>query len=189
MNHAQWLYPSLLMASALSMAEVSVSEKYQYYVVFPESKSAIARELLNKSPIKENDQVFFGYAHSYIRWHFNWKYNSERCWITSVSTVLETTYTLPELGNNVPSVNNVWRQWFPNLERHEKGHHEIAVSIAERIDQKILTMPAYPNCRQLEQKANQIGHGLIAEMDKLNKKYDQDTNHGETEGAFLSSYR
>ncbi len=49
-------------------------------------------------------------------------------------------------------------------------------------------MPKERTCQELEEKANEIGHALISELEHLNISYDKRTNHGETQGAFLSEY-
>ncbi len=114
------LFPSL------SLAQVLIEEKYEYYQIAPKSKEEILTSLNHMSPVKNNGEVFHGYAYTAIKWDFLWKYNSISCWVTSVETKLTTTYTLPKLMSNVGVVNSIWREWFPNLVKHEKGHHGIA---------------------------------------------------------------
>ena len=176
------IFPSLL------RAEVTVSEKFKYYSVYPVSKSGLLDELRNKSPITEDGDVFFGYTYSSINWRFKWKYNSSKCWLTSVETSLESTYTMPKLETDYFWVKGVWDKWYPNLMKHEKGHHLIALEIAELIQEGISNLSPQSSCSKLENRANQIGFDYMEQLDVLNESYDLETNHGETEGASLFSY-
>lgn len=169
-------------------AKNSVTENYKFYLLSPESKGEILKELNITSPIIEDGEIYHGYAYSTINWNFNWRYNKNSCWITSANTELNTTYTLPKLETKSNDVTQVWNKWYPKLVLHEKGHHKLAVNIAVRIENAISEMPKERTCQELEKKANEIGHALISELEHLNISYDKRTNHGETQGAFLSQY-
>lgn len=169
-------------------AKNSVSEDYKYYLIKPNSKDDILKSLNKASPIVEDNKIYHGYAYSHIDWDFKWRYNTHRCWISSVNIRLNTTYTLPKVKTQSNDVYDVWRQWYPKLVLHEKGHHNLAVTIAKKIESAIADMPHENTCTILEKKANAIGHAFISELGKLNRDYDRRTNHGETQGAFLSEY-
>ena len=178
----------LWILSSTVEAKSSVSESYNFYLISPESKGEILKLLNSTSPILEDGDVYHGYAYSSINWNFRWRYNKNSCWITSASTKLNTTYTLPKLETKSNDVNQVWNQWYPKLVLHEKGHHKLAVKIASKIKNTISDMPRARTCTELEKKANGIGQALISELGELNIQYDKRTNHGETQGAFLFEY-
>ncbi len=183
------LLGGLFMAfSSLTLAKESVDESYKFYQVNPNSKTEILSSLNKTSPIKSDGSIFHGYAYSYIKWNFRWKYNKNSCWITYVNTELNTTYTLPKLVSDIEEVNGIWNKWYPNLVIHEKGHHQLAIAIAQKIQKKITELPSLATCSELEQKANGIGYKLVDELGLLNHEYDERTNHGETQGASLFSY-
>ena len=173
---------------AFVIAKMSVTEEYIFYSVYPYSKAEILSSLNESTPISTNGEKFHGHTYSYVKWNFRWKFNKNSCWITSADTAVMTEYTLPKLGTDVSEVNEIWNQWYPNLVLHEKGHHKLAVEIAQKIESAILQMEPEYKCHVLEKKANAIGHKLMSELNTLNSNYDQRTNHGETEGASLFSY-
>lgn len=187
MRNAYFLSISILIGCQVK-AEVNTSESFKYYSVNPVSRADMLASLRAASPIREGGEIFFGYTYSSVKWNFRWKYNSNSCWIASVATELATTYTLPQLASDSVEVKQVWSRWFPKLLRHENGHHDIAIKTARKIDAGIASMVPQPNCQVLGKLANELGKKYIEEMGVLNKKYDQDTNHGETEGARLSTY-
>lgn len=172
----------------LVTANTKVSEEYHFYSIYPETKSDILMSLNENSPISTNGQRFHGEAYSYIRWAFRWRYKKNICNITSVNTTVDTFYTLPELRTNSPDINEIWNNWYPKLVLHEKGHHNLAIKTAHKIEKSILTMETEPDCDVLEKKANEIGYKLMAELGILNLEYDHRTNHGETEGASIIGY-
>lgn len=70
----------------------------------------------------------------------------------------------------------------------ERGHHLIALDIAESIQEGISNLPAQSSCKNLEKRANKIGYDYIKQMQVRNERYDLETNHGETEGASIFSH-
>ena len=58
--------------------------------------------------------------------------------------------------------------------------------ISFAIDFKLTAIPPQPSCAQLSTKANELAHALILNMNEANRRYDDDTNHGRLQGAFLS---
>lgn len=187
MRNAYFLSICLLISCQVN-AEVNTSENYKYYSINPVSRADMLASLRAASPIREGDEIFLGHTHSAITWNFRWNSNSNSCWITSVETKIASTYTLPQLASDAIEVKQVWSRWFPKLLRHENGHHDIALKTARKIDAGIANMVPQPNCQVLEKLANELGKKYLEEMGVQNKKYDQDTNHGETEGARLSTY-
>ena len=72
------------------------------------------------------------------------------------------------------------------LRQHELGHFELAKDAAERIDAQIRTLPAMPTCKQLETAANERGNRQLEEVRRKEKQYDANTQHGKTQGAWLT---
>lgn len=169
-------------------AEVNTSENFKYYSINPVSRADMLASLRAASPIREGGEIFLGHTYSAITWNFRWNSNSNSCWMTSVEIKLASTYTLPQLASDSVEVKQVWSRWFPKLLRHENGHHNIALKTARKIDQTIATIAPQANCQVLEKLANEQANKQIEEMARQNTKYDQDTNHGDTEGARISSY-
>jgi predicted secreted Zn-dependent protease len=85
-------------------------------------------------------------------------------------------------------VSQIWDKWYPHLIKHEKGHQKISIEIAEKIEEGIFNLPEYSSCEKLESQANSLGEKLIRKHDVMNKAFDGNTNHGETEGAWINPY-
>lgn len=171
-------------------AEPVVREYYNYYPVDPESLEDILPSLRAASPIEQDGEVFFGDTDTSVSWQFWWQQQHGRCWIDKVTTAVEVNYTLPELHESTAdaSVRAIWRKWYPRLVLHERGHSDLALKAAMDIETSILAMDAGSSCEQLEVDANKLGARFIAELQQLDKHYDETTSHGKSQGAQLSSW-
>lgn len=169
--------------SSVAFSEPLVSEEYEYYYVNPNTRADILTSLKENSPIHENGKIMYGSSNSDVKWNLKWKHNSQICWITSVNTKVNTTYTLPKLIEGGSGIDDFWANWYPNLLTHERGHHKLAIDAAEEIERTIRKMPSFSTCDLLEKNANNIVLESINKLRRLQKDYDKRTNHGETQGA------
>ena len=169
--------------SSVAFSEPLVFEEYEYYYVNPNTRADILTSLKENSPIHENGTIMYGSSNSDVKWNLKWKHNSQICWITSVNTKVNTTYTLPKLIEGGSGIDDFWANWYPNLLTHERGHHKLAIDAAEEIERKIRKMPSFSTCDLLEKNANNIVLESINKLRRLQKDYDKRTNHGETQGA------
>lgn len=102
-----------------------------------------------------------------------------------METVLTLEYTMPQLKSSRPDVQAVWSNWYPNLEKHEKGHGMLAKDAMYEIDRKLQSIGSKANCNKLEESANELAYKLMEKLKKASKQYDIKTNHGETQNAWL----
>ena len=183
-----WIIYSLIFFSSLTNAKPVVDEKFEFYVVSPNSTSELVSMLDAKSPIKSNGKVYYGHTEYKINWHFWWEQSAVKCHITKVETTLKLIYTMPKLATHDREVQSVWKRWYPHLLKHEKHHGQLAKDTASKITGDLLSMKPQSNCKQLSIAANKLASELMTELEILTKRYDVNTNHGETEQAWLYSH-
>ena len=177
-----------LLLSPLAIAEPVIKQEYAYYSVSADSKETLLASLNSASPIRENGEVFHGYTKYNIDWHFTWKNQVKRCQLDEITTTLQLNYTMPKLDSTNQEVQTVWSNWYPHLNTHEQGHGALAIIIAAKIDEGLHKMGARRDCKRLEDDANQLAYQLIAELNDASELYDEKTNHGETQKAWLYSH-
>ncbi len=177
-----------LLASAVVESQPLINTSHTYYVISPKSSYDILSGLNSATPIQKNGESFHAYTDSYIRWQFQWNTKNGYCAISSVDVTVDIAFTLPKLRSAPKDVIAIWKNWYPNLLRHENGHKGHAVEIAEEIERKIAKLPKEKNCKLLENNANKLGHRLLIKLRQMDKAYDKRTNHGETEGAWISTH-
>jgi predicted secreted Zn-dependent protease len=175
----------LLSNSLVSVAEVKVNEKVKYYTVAGNSATALRSSLNQRSPIKTKAGTFDGYTRWYVEWRFNWRESESSCAITRVTTQVDVTFTLPKWHGTTSNqvLENRWNNYYNSLVSHENGHKAFAINAAKKIERVLTELKPYDSCSELEKQANQLGHQILKDYIKQEKRYDVDTNHGLTQGA------
>ncbi|MBT1062336.1 DUF922 domain-containing protein [Bowmanella sp. Y26] len=176
---------ALLFLPLFCAADAKVIENYRYYNVSATEKGRLLDALNKASPIREDGETFHGHTKYHIGWQYWWDKREKHCALTKVEITLTLTYTMPKLASASDEVKQVWDAWYPNLALHEERHGKLAKDTAALMDQKLNAIGPRDNCRALEKDVNKQANALMAELKKANKHYDNQTNHGETEGAWL----
>jgi predicted secreted Zn-dependent protease len=190
---ASMVTATAIVASALGItspkvrAEVSLNLQTKYYPATINTNVPMQKQLLNASPISENSEKYIGHTSSKINWRFRYREDaSGQCRMTSNQTTLNTIVTMPEIYGATDRQSNLFKAFYAALWRHELGHYDIAAKTAFTIDFKLTAIPPQPSCAQLSTTANELAHALILNMNEADRRYDNDTNHGRLQGAFLS---
>jgi len=170
-----------------AQAEPIVSETIIYYDVSGADAREVRESLNRNRPTSEAD----GKRHdAYTQWYVSWKYQyrlqKAGCAIVSVSTEVKTTITFPRLKADTTTpepLKSSFARYVNDLMLHEKGHVQIALDIARRIETGIRALPSQSNCDTLQEAANTFGHALLKEANQADIDYDMRTGHGATQGA------
>lgn len=171
-------------------AETTVIENIEAYEINPRSLEQLVPSLNNASPVRENNKVFHAHTKTHVSWRFWWDSQPHRCKITKTSTTVTINYDLPKLESGCcsASIMDVWNQYYPALLKHEQGHGQIAIDAAEEIERVLLGMPAFEQCKNLEQEANKRAEAVLERFRPEHQTYDGKTGHGRTEGAYIQLY-
>jgi predicted secreted Zn-dependent protease len=140
----------------------------------------------------QTDQAEDGWA-AYASWETRWQF-----WLWDATTSCDVTHGTVELETNItyprwhPSddvaaaVRARWDRFIDHLTRHELGHVTIALQGADAIDELLDSGLSAASCDQVEQVANRAAARLHERYRKLNDRYDEETDHGITQGTGLS---
>ncbi len=182
-------WPACLMAALLplsAVAEVSEQLVYGYYTVEQPPGQSLRQSLNQATPIRHDGEVFHGHTNWRVQWRFRWHEDQGgRCRLVQNKTALTADITLPDLARADEPTRRVFGTYLGALKTHELGHYQIARSVARKVDEAILGLPAMSSCALLERTANQLGRDLIAQGNLADRQYDQTTGHGRTQGAWL----
>jgi len=181
----RWITVLFAFCSAVANATLSIEQKTDYYTVSTDALASLLSTVNAASPIRQNGEVYHGYTKYHIEWSFWPQGNSHRCKIVRLKTTLSIVFTLPQLKSENEEVHAVWRLWFPNLLRHEEKHAALAAKYAKKIDEQLAAMGTFTSCDKLKFEANQLGFALLNALNDANAVYDNETNHGESENAWL----
>jgi predicted secreted Zn-dependent protease len=176
---------TFMLLPLITQAKVEINEQSIFYQVKVNEKENLLTAVNSASTIREHGEVFHGYTQWNINWRFWWRENKRQCKMTKVKVTLALTLTMPKLSSNDQAVHATWNNWYPNLMTHEIGHVDLAKATVKDIEQSLLTINPSSNCKQLEKAANALAQQKMAELSQASKRYDQETNHGESQGAWL----
>lgn len=168
---------------------ITLKTVYDYYPVSTNTLKTLVSDVDRASPIRQNGNIYHGYTDSKLSWDFIWEQQKEYCAVISSNVKVEITITLPKLTNNQrPEIIQVWEKWYPELLNHELNHKQHAINIGEELETAISKFYQKGTCIELEKTINETGYTLIKKLQELGREYDLLTNHGETEGAKLSTH-
>lgn len=177
---------SCLAAASSSAAEVHEHLSYGHYDAKAAPGRSLAEILNDSSPFRPDSRVF----HSATSWNVDWKFQSRtgrdgRCKIVDVDTRLSGQIELPRLIGADARLEDRFETYLAALRTHEMGHYAIGKEAAVAIDARLRSMPAMSNCEALESAARDLGARILGEYEAKGIKYDADTGHGKTQGAWL----
>lgn len=150
--------------------------------VSPASKKDLIPSLIRSSPIREKSDGYLGQTQTHIKYEIDYLTDSEVCWVDGVRVEYHVVFVLPTLTSNDNFVRGIWSEWFPKLLKHEHNHRDIGLGIANEINDKLNALLPEKTCEALLKNGDQIVAQLEDKEDVLHTKYDQETNHGQTEG-------
>ena len=88
--------------------------------------------------------------------------------------------------NVKPEVERVFNQYQSALLKHEQGHKDSGLYAAREIEQKLRSLGACKDCKNLEQAANQTATQIIKKYNERDKNYDLKTDHGRLQGVNIN---
>ncbi|WP_157954236.1 DUF922 domain-containing Zn-dependent protease [Saccharospirillum mangrovi] len=166
-------------------AEVSVQFEQQGYPVAVRTDETLRQALDRSSPIRQRGQVFYGQTLWQVHWQFWWQPTPQRCAIERTAIQVEVQMQLPEWTSGRADQRAEFDAFVAALERHERGHQQLAEAAGRAIDDALLAMPPADNCAQLEVQAKTLAQRVLDDYREREFDYDFRTNHGETQGAWL----
>jgi len=165
---------------AANNPNVVVQTARQYYDVVGVSTSELRQELQVKGPGN-----YYGSITSTISYEYTARGN---CSVAGIRAMVVSQLTLPRwtapAGVSV-ALQNEWNRFVAALENHELNHVRIDISEAEKFLAAVFGLPGFPTCNELDAAIAQLHNQTIQSATAANTLYDDQTNHGEVEGAVL----
>lgn len=129
---------------------------------------------------------------AYARWNTSWQFEQQEwesaCAVASGSSRLTADVIYPrwrQPDSVDPAVVTSWEGFIDSLTTHELGHITIALQGADAVDELLDGGFSAPTCAAVERLANRAASRLYARYDRLNDRYDRETDHGNTQGTGL----
>jgi predicted secreted Zn-dependent protease len=172
--------------TAPDASEPELSINYIYYEITGATATDLRRQMDQSGSIDR-----FGHRHDmYTDWQANWSYpyvaGNHSCAVGPVQVTVAITFTFPNWDKPAQASSTLvaeWNEYLNKAQAHEDGHKEIAVEAGHKILYALKAMPVYPSCAALEQAVDQTGQDILEQFRQKELVYDQETNHGATQGA------
>lgn len=159
----------------------------QRYEVRGFSLDRLDTSIRENSPVVDEQGKAWG---GQCRWNITWKFRHDqtpqRCAIATFSLRLSSVIDLPGWVNRSEAPKDVqtrWDRYERALRRHEDGHRDNGVAATYELARQLRALKPQPDCDSLNREISRIGERIVEEYRKRDRKFDDDTNHGRTQGV------
>ena len=169
--------------------ELKIKEKFEFYDITGATVGELGRQMRKNGTSWKDGKEYAAVT----RWDIHYNYDifsgDGGCSVKSVKTDVDIVYHLPRrLSSGADSkLAAQWDIYLAHLKQHEFGHKDIAVKAAAEINEILASLPSFKSRAELEQEANRRTRQKFQWMKEVQIKYDDDTRHGETQGAILTA--
>ena len=176
----------LLFCSSISNAAPIVHEQYANYQITGDSADALRQEMSKLGPSDIASEHFDASTKWSIQWQYHYQPVANGCQLDKVMVKVDISYHFPEwsnysLGND--ALKHHWDIYMHHLQIHEQGHAENGIAAATAIEYTLNRLPVMQSCEDLANTADSIAYRVIAEHNTKDIHYENETQHGATQGA------
>jgi len=136
----------------------------------------------------DNEPYINAYTSYWIGWHYDYQSDMDgKCSVSNPTVLLHIKQALPAWANYTSGSNQLktqWQAYMTAVTSHENGHVKLIQQSSAQLLQAMQNLPS-TDCSQLETSVNQLGQNYLAQLAQANSSYDQQTEHGTTQGAIV----
>lgn len=164
---------------------LEVRTEREYYDVEGTTAEEVLASMRQGARELEGDAAF---AWTAADTEYQYRYAADRaegrCRMSQVDVLVRVTVTLPRWTPRRASwaLRNQWNDYLRALERHEDGHVRLARRGGERILRSLEGLRA-PSCEALGERAKAEAERILGRIDEEQRRYDEETRHGQTQGV------
>jgi predicted secreted Zn-dependent protease len=180
---------ALSLGATAATAAVDTREQYTPYVVHGRSLQALQSDLAQRGPRDPATGVRYSGRTDYdVKWTYRYRTSGTGCAIDELNVRMVITFILPRWVDEYtasPAMRTTWTRYISNLTTHEQGHAALYRQTGPAVEAAIRALPAAPTCDAMGQRANAAANQVLRTTDATSARYDQTTQHGATQGAWL----
>lgn len=177
--------PDVRVPITLSPTVWARDTQIHYYDVAGDTEAELRAELDAKGP--ENDGVRHdAYTSWFVTWRYPFVHSDQGCATGPVTTDVKVVVTLPRwLGyaDETQPLMKRWRRYLDALKTHESGHRETGFRAASDISDTLQELPPKATCDEVDEAATVAARAVLEKYRKADADYDNETRHGEAQGA------
>jgi predicted secreted Zn-dependent protease len=176
----------LFFCSAVIYAAPVINEQYSNYKITGDTADGLRHQMSTLGPSDIAAEHFDASTRWYIQWQYSYQPDANGCYLTKVNVKVDIIYHFPEWADYVSANDGLrshWDTYMRNLKTHERGHAENGREAATAIEHALMELPAMQRCEDLTNTADNIAYQTIARHNTKDINYENETNHGVTQGA------
>ena len=178
---------ALLCVPALGFAKIEYSERFEYYDIYPVSVADVKVQLVDKSPVRIDGENFMAKTRWSVQTAFWAKFTMVGTGVKRTDIFVKVAYTMPRLAEGccADDIIHHFDSFYEKLMLHEKGHSQHALNCMATLSHELMKTQPQADFKALKKLFYQRNNAIIAGCEDLSNRYDVETNHGYTQGAFI----
>lgn len=170
--------------------QLTAKERYTYYEISGKDLDDLRREMNLKGTVGEDGRVYSGLTSWDINFVYEIAQDGSGYRVKSATTNVDIEYRMPRVGTSWtdPDLGLVWRRYLERLQQHEFGHKNLAIEAASEINELLASLPAFPTADALAAEVTRVTDEKFRVLKEKQVGYDDETRHGETQGAVLPGH-
>ena len=165
-----------------------VTEQYEYYEIRGNNEQELRKQMC-KNGCAFNDGKKYD---SLTTWHLKLDYGYDRatrsCAADSVKVNVAINFRYPRWVRTDDAPRQLvdkWDTYMKNLVMHENEHRDMAVAAATELSKAVAALPPASSCTELDREVRALSRERIEKLNTDEKRLDETTSHGKTEGAIF----
>ncbi len=166
---------------------IRIRREAQRYAIRARSLEVLNNAMYNRGQIS-GESRFGASVTTRYRWTFPYRRTSEGCEAGPVDLLVDIRFVFPDwvdAADAAPSLQAEWRAFTAALHEHERAHECIDLRAAADLVRRLEGAGPVPTCRALDDLTKPIGQRFDQERIARHATFDEVTDHGAREGAFL----
>lgn len=156
-----------------------------YYVFGGTNSSQMRAAMIEARPWKET-MVYDAHTKWDIQSNYRFSRTNDQFKLLSAEVKTKVSITLPQWIPGKPVSRDLvakWQRCFTGLSVHEQGHLQLALAAGAEVRRRLDELPLFASPQELTAAASRLLNDTIAEYQQRERKYDEVTGHGRTQGA------
>lgn len=163
-----------------------------YYQIYGNTASQLRTQIAHCAPgaTSSSEAEYTGDTSYNLSWQYTTLVSGNGCTITNVQVGLHIATTLPLWQPTIQAATGLgsrWQQFMGALATHEHGHAQLDANYAGAILQRLNSL-GNMDCSTVTNAVQSAVDSGVRTLNNANDAYDQQTNHGATQGAVLPTY-
>jgi predicted secreted Zn-dependent protease len=165
--------------------DLKLSTTFRYYTITGATGQQLRQQMDQRGPVSDGKR-WAGLTEQQYRWEVRYTTAPNRCAVQSVTISVQTTITLPRWEPPPaasPELRQEWIRFINALALHEDGHRQIGLTGIRQLREQARALSPAPACQALSAALEQAAKETSDWIRRENIRYDQETDHGRTQGT------